>query len=108
RSQSHLLIDQMERYFTGTYTGRQRRRRIIPEPFFVHSHLTTGIHLPDLVAYIVSWGLRRQTMSAPCREELASLARATDALRYDMVEGSRTLWAFNVITDLRPSRLQAG
>ncbi|MGH3071005.1 MAG: DUF3800 domain-containing protein [Gaiellaceae bacterium] len=55
RSQSHLLIDQMERYFVGTATGRKRRSRILPEPFFVHSHLTTGIHLPDLVAYITSW-----------------------------------------------------
>src|ERR1700693_3055806 len=48
RSKSHLLIGQMERYFLETGKGRTRRKRIIPEPFFVHSHLTTGIHLPDL------------------------------------------------------------
>lgn len=102
RSQSHLLIDQMERYFVGTYTGRKRRSRIIPEPFFVHSHLTTGIHLPDLVAYITSWGLRVRGMELPAREELSPLAKATEKLGYVMTESTRTVWPFNVLTDLRP------
>jgi hypothetical protein len=106
RSQSHLLIDQMARYFMGTTKGRTRRRRIIPEPFFVQSHLTTGIHLPDLVAYIISWGVRISGMSAPARPELAKVALATQNLRYDMRvrEGSTTrrIWAFNLLRDLRP------
>ena len=106
RSQSHLLIDQMERYFVGTYTGRKRRSRIIPEPFFVHSHLTTGIHLPDLVAYIISWGLRVRGMTVPAREELAPLARATERLGYTMTEGTRTVWPFNVLSDLRPASMR--
>lgn len=107
RSQSHLLIDQMERYFMGTSTGRERRRRIIPEPFFVHSHLTTGIHLPDLVAYIISWGVRlRGIMRADAREELRPLGQATERLGHDVREGARTTWAFQVLTDLRPSRMQ--
>ena len=41
KSQSHLLIDQMRRYFGETAVGRRRAARIIPEPFFVHSDLTT-------------------------------------------------------------------
>lgn len=108
RSQSHLLISQMERYFMETGKGRKRRNRVIPEPFFVHSHLTTGIHLPDLVAYIISWGIRRPGMTAPVREELAALAEATNNLRHDQpVIGSAgkrtgTLWGFNHIRDLRP------
>jgi hypothetical protein len=106
RSQSHLLINQMERYFVGTYTGRKRRSRILPEPFFVHSHLTTGIHLPDLVAYITSWGVRVHGMDADAREELRALSTATARLGYDMVEASRTVWAFNVLKDLRPSLMQ--
>src|SRR5207302_1345427 len=83
RSQSHLLIDQMERYFEGTPTGRKRQGRIIPEPFFVHSHLTTGIHLADLVAYVISWGVRERGMTSPAREELAEHAKAVSNLRYN-------------------------
>ncbi len=102
RSQSHLLIDQMERYFMGTVTGRERRSRIIPEPFFVHSHLTTGIHLADLVAYVISWGVRERGMTAPARTELAPMADAACLLRYNMNRSGRRVWGFNVITDLRP------
>jgi len=108
RSQSHLLIDQMARYFIETKKGQKRRERIIPEPFFVHSHLTTGIHLPDLLAYIVSWGVRRHRMTAPARAELAPLAEAANKLRYDQPifgsDGKRTgmLWGFNLLRDLRP------
>ena len=48
KSQSHLLIDQMHRYFEETAVGRHRASRIIPEPFFVHSDLTTGVQIADL------------------------------------------------------------
>lgn len=104
RSQSHLLIDQMERYFVNTYTGRIRSGRVIPEPFFVHSHLTTGVHLADLVAYVISWGVRERGMTAPHRPELTSIARAASALRLNQRRASRTVWAFNVISDLRPRK----
>lgn len=43
KSQSHLLIDQLRRYFGKTSAGRSRAMRIISEPFFVHSDLNTGI-----------------------------------------------------------------
>ncbi len=36
RSQCHILLDQMSRYFRSTIPGRARSARIIPEPFFVH------------------------------------------------------------------------
>jgi hypothetical protein len=107
RSQSHLLIDQMEQYFMETAKGRARRSRIIPEPFFVHSHLTTGVHLVDLIAYVISWGVRERGMTVPAREELAPIAEAALALRYNMKVGSRHVWAFNVLTDLRP-RVERG
>lgn len=106
RSQSHLLINQMERYFMDTRKGQSRRSRIIPEPFFVHSHLTTGVYLADLVAYIISWGVRIGRMDLPAREELEDLALATLSLRHDITyetpTGTRTVWAFNVLRDLRP------
>ena len=104
RSQSHLLIDQMKEYFMGTLTGQKRRARIIPEPFFVHSHLTTGVHVADLVAYVISWGHRETAMTEPARAELAPFATATVALRENLRVRTRTVWAFNVITDLRPQQ----
>ena len=55
KSRSHLLIDQMYRYFGRTAVGKHRATRIISEAFFVHSHLTTGVQIADLVAYVVSW-----------------------------------------------------
>lgn len=59
-SQCHILIDQMSRYFRETTKGRMRAGRIIPEPFFVHSHLTTAIQVADIVAYLMAWGGARQ------------------------------------------------
>ena len=56
--QAHLLLDQMGAYFRRTSTGRMRAGRIVPEPFFVHSDLTTGILVADLAAYILSWNVR--------------------------------------------------
>ena len=111
RSQSHILIGQMEKYFMGNAIGRSRRSRIIPEPFFVHSDLTTGIHLADLVAYIVSWGVRVTGMTAPRREELHDMAQAATRIKYDMsvrtrTGGTRMVWAFNHLKDLRPSKQQ--
>jgi Protein of unknown function (DUF3800) len=58
RSRSHILVGQMDSYFKRTIKGRQMSGQIIPEPFFVHSDLTTGIQIADLVAYAVSWGFR--------------------------------------------------
>jgi hypothetical protein len=74
KAQSHVLVQQMAAYFLGTKTGRYRSSRIIPEPFFVHSDLTTGVFLADLTAYILGWGWRLNTMSQPAREELRPYA----------------------------------
>ena len=71
KSQSHVLLQQMAAYFLGTETGRYRSSRIVPEPFFVHSDLTTGIFLADLAAYILGWGWRLNRMQQPCRRELS-------------------------------------
>ena len=74
KSQSHLLIDQMHRYFADTVVGQQRSSRIIPEPFFVHSDLTTGVQIADLVAYVISCGFRMARMNKPARPELSQLS----------------------------------
>ncbi len=106
KSQSHLLLSQMDRYFKSTVKGRQRSSQIVPEPFFVHSDLTTGVQLADLVAYIISWGVRVGGMKQPIRSELIGLAEQVSGLRYKTmreVDGRQdyTIWSFVVINDLR-------
>lgn len=74
KSQSHRLVEQMAAYFLDSPTGQYRSSRIVPEPFFVHSDLTTGVFLADLTAYILGWGWRLNRMPQPAREELRPYA----------------------------------
>jgi hypothetical protein len=75
KAQSHILIQQMAAYFLGTETGRFRSSRIVPEPFFVHSELTTGIFLADLTAYILGWAWCLHGQGEPCRKDLQPYVR---------------------------------
>ncbi len=107
RAQCHILIDQMARYFRETAKGKARASRIIPEPFFVHSHLTTAIQIADLIAYIIAWGVSVGNMNRERRAELAELAALVVNLRYFRKiigddEQEHILWSFVVIYDLRP------
>jgi hypothetical protein len=107
RSQCHLLIDQMTQYFRETAKGIARSSLVIPEPFFVHSHLTTAIQIADIVAYLIAWGVRVGNMERPAREELSALAQQVCALRYQArreVNGNSdfSIWSFAVLDDLRP------
>ncbi len=97
---SQILLGQMERYFLHTNKGRARSSLIIPEPLFVRSDLTTIIQMTDLVAYVVSWGVRLggvRPMTEPKRDELASFARQVCRLRYrNSRPGSFGTWGFVV------------
>jgi len=106
KSKSHILIDQTHRYFRETKVGQQRSRLILPEPFFVHSDLTTGVQIADLVAYCVSWGFRiKGLMTKPARAELDSYAKQIATLRYMAerhINGThRQIWSIAYINDLR-------
>lgn len=104
KSKSHLLVRQMGEYFLRTKNGRDRASLIIPEPMFVHSDLTTMIQVADLVAYIVSWGVRLPGMTEPPREELATLAGEVVKLRYrHQTPGEHGMWGFKLITSLIPT-----
>ena len=74
KSQAHGLMQQMAAYFLGHEEGQYRSSRIVPEPFFVHSDLTTGVFLADLTAYILGWGWRLNKMTNPARAELQPYA----------------------------------
>jgi hypothetical protein len=96
----------MASYFRGTQTGRRRSSRLIPEPFFVHSDLTTGVQIVDLVAYIIAWNVRfREMRRVPRREELDGLGRRVRRLSYKGAgppgfAGGLQVWGFYLIHDL--------
>ncbi len=106
RSRCHLLINQMDSYFKRTQKGRFRASQIIPEPFSVHSELTSGVQIADLIAYISSWAVRFKDMDEPIRSELADLAQQVCDLRYrtkrDLCGNPDfCVWSFERINDLR-------
>lgn len=107
KTQAHILLQQMAAYFLGTQTGRHRSSRIVPEPFFVHSDLTTGVFLADLVAYIIGWGWRLNRMTQPSRAELRPYSQKLHDMQYhgdkpkDSGEGVWQLHGIVYIDDLR-------
>jgi len=111
KSKSHILVGQMDDYFKNTSKGRLRSGQIIPEPFFVHSDLTTGVQIADLVAYIISWGFRVTDMTEPARDELAEFVRTVCQMRHRSVREVNdnrefVIWSFGVIKDLRAREMQ--
>jgi hypothetical protein len=112
---SQQLLDQINRYFAGTDRGRQRAKRMIPMPFFVHSDLTPAIQVADIVAYVVNWGLRLPRRQEPVRAELQPFAEQILRMRYDGREvrvqrgrkgrpRGKPIKGITYIKDLRPSR----
>lgn len=103
KAASHILLGQISRYFTRTRNGQVRSRLIVPEPLFVHSDLTSLIQIADLVAYVVSWGLRLPRMPKTTRPELDELVKIVERLRYShLTEGGDRVWGIKEIKDLRP------
>jgi len=109
KSRSHMLVEQMSRYFKFTAKGKHRSSQIIPEPFFVHSDLTTGIQIADLTAYTINWGFRTGDMTEPNRQELDPLVDRICRLRYRTIREVEdnpefVIWSFALIDDLRASQ----
>lgn len=103
KSASHILLGQMQAYYRDFKTGQDRSERLVPEPFFVHSDLTVGIQVADLVAYILNWGhtFDRTAIVPKARPELAPFVAQLDSLRIDSrVNGSRSEGIY-VVYDLR-------
>lgn len=110
KSQSHLLTEKMNRYFLSTTRGKERAGLIVPEPFFVHSHLTTAVQLADLVAYIISWGLRFGRLTRAGRKHLKPYADQVMRLQYQTTRFSQEddriypIYGFKFLSDLRSRR----
>ncbi len=100
RSRSHILIEQMDEYFRGSAAGRERAERVLPEPLFVHSDLSTLVQIADLVAYIISWGVRGPGLSRPARAELGQFADAVYRLRHRSRSAATPLGSFSIIEAL--------
>jgi hypothetical protein len=102
KSASHLLLTQMDKYFKNTVKGRTRSGLIIPEPFFVHSDLTTGIQIVDFVAYILSWSFRVGKLNKPARNELNSCLELVKPMRYKTTREigdiqEHVIWSITVV-----------
>lgn len=107
KAQCQRLLKQMEFYFLHTHNGRTRSSRIIPEPFFVHSDLTTAVQLADIIAYSLNWGWRIPRMNLTARPEMEPFGRLAAELRYigQRFDDEAQLWPVYGITfieDLRP------
>ena len=107
KTKAKVLIQQMAAYFLGTQNGCYRSARIVPEPFFVHSELTTGVFLADLAAYTLGWGWRRTPMPQPARAELAPYATKLQDMQFvgekPKIDGSGNwdLYGITYLDDLR-------
>jgi hypothetical protein len=103
RSDAHRLVRRMRTYFRRTRFGREQRGRVVPEPFFVHSDLTTGVQIADIVAYVLSWNVRLPGMSRPARHELDTLGDLVRAQNrpYRVPWTADDLWSFVYLDDLR-------
>ena len=104
-------MQRMQGYFLRSETGRERSSLIIPEPFFVHSDLTMGVQLADIVVYVINWAYRYGEMSEQVRNELRPFATVIEQLVYKAErpdpqsgEGTWAIWSIKYLDDLRTRR----
>jgi hypothetical protein len=110
KAQSRILLGQLEKYFLESEKGYQRSSRIVPEPFFVHSDLTTVVQVADLAAYCLNWGLRLKGMTEPTRPEIEPFARMVYDMKFvgtwfdEIGQQEKPLYGIFYTDDLRPKR----
>jgi hypothetical protein len=107
-AQCSRRLRQVDGYFLRTRRGQGWSSRIIPEPFFVRSDLTTGVQTADLVIYVLNWWYRFGDMAGPTRDELRPWGEIVRRMIY---RTSRTgpegrawdVWSVTYLEDLRPA-----
>jgi hypothetical protein len=111
RAQCRRLMQRMQGYFLRTETGRERSSLIIPEPFFVHSDLTMGVQVADIVVYVINWAYRYGEMTERVRDELRTYAGLVEKLVYKAErpdprggDGTWDIWSIKYLDDLRTRR----
>lgn len=74
RSICRRLANMLEQYCSGTESGYQLSKKIIPSPFFVYSEQTPLVQAADLCVYIINWATRAgPKMTEPIRPEMKQL-----------------------------------
>lgn len=103
KSASHILLGQMQAYYRDSRIGQDRSERLVPEPLFVHSDLTVGIQLADLIAYVLSWGhgFNRNAIVPKPRAELLPYVKQIESLKIDSVVNGEKSDGIYVVYDLR-------
>ena len=108
-SESKRLVRRMRNYFRRTEVGQRLSGRLLPEPLFVHSDLTTLVQVADLVCYSVNWGYRRAKMDKSVREEMRQFGELAAKLKWRDPEEEvlRSIGypasGFTYFDDLRPA-----
>jgi len=106
---SRKLIRRISDYFEKTENGRSMCSKILPEPLFVHSNLTTLVQVADVVCYSVNWGYRLWKMDKPVRVEMRQFGELAAKLKYKdpesktLVEIGQPAYGFSYFDDLRPA-----
>lgn len=110
KSASHILLGQMQAYYRDFRKGRDRAERLVPEPFFVHSDLTVGIQVADLIAYVLNWGHRfdRNTIVPRYRPELLPYLQQVKEMQIDSFVGGNKTEGVYVVYDLRTKQERKG
>ena len=111
KAQSRILLSQLEGYFLESEKGYHHSSRIVPEPFFVHSDLTTAVQLADIVGYCVNWGKRLKKMTEPTRPEMEEFGNMAATLQYsgkrvDEMHNEWPIFGIFYLEDLRAKHQQ--
>ena len=103
-TEGQKLNDCISRYFTKTHTGRVRSSRILPEPLYARSDLTTLLGVADLAIYTINHVFRpTEEWSQPVRDELRPLIDWIYRLQWKgQRENESWLHSIFHLADLRP------
>ena len=98
------LNECIARYFTKTHTGRVRSARILPEPLYARSDLTTLLGVADIAIYTINHVYRpTEVWTQPIREELKPLIDWIYRLQWKgQRENESWLHSIFHMADLRP------
>ncbi len=108
-TEGQKLNECIARYFTKTHTGRIRSSRILPEPLYARSDLTTLLGVADLAIYTINHIFRpTEEWTGPIREELRPLVDWIYRLQWKGQRENES-WVHSIfhMTDLRPKGNEA-
>ena len=103
-TEGQKLNECIARYFTKTHTGRVRSSRILPEPLYARSDLTTLLGVADLTIYTINHVFRpTEEWTQSIREELRPFVDWIYRLQWSgQRENGSWLHSIFHMADLRP------